>query len=210
MRKIGSFAVMEAVEGGRKRWPRAGGGRFPILRRHRKIERPMKGSAVFSTCGRYRYVLRRAWNPRRPAVLFVGLNPSTADASSDDPTIRRCVGFARDWNFGQLIMANLFAYRATQPRLLSQVDDPIGPHNDQWLGRLTRQADLIVAAWGVHGNLLDRDAEVLGRLPKVHCLGLTQRGQPRHPLYLPAGVRPVRFWGQRNDSKTGGSGSVTI
>jgi hypothetical protein len=153
----------------------------------------MDGSAVFSECTRYRYVLRRAWDSARRSVLFVGLNPSTADARADDPTIRRCIRFARDWGYGSLVMANLFAYRATEPTVLPRVDDPIGPKNNWWLSILQRQVDLVVVAWGVHGTLQARDLEVLGKFPEVHCLGVTRAGHPKHPLYLPATTTPRPF-----------------
>jgi len=89
--------------------------------------------AVFSPCDRYRYVLWRTWKPHIPSVVFIGLNPSTADAQRNDPTIRRCIGFAQTWGYGGIIIANLFSYRATQPNTLRQVSDPVGPDTDQWL-----------------------------------------------------------------------------
>jgi|HubBroStandDraft_1064217.scaffolds.fasta_scaffold327952_2 hypothetical protein len=155
---------------------------------------PVHGSAVFSDCNRYRYVLRRSWDPTRQTVLFVGLNPSTADAKRNDPTIRRCIRFAHDWGFGSLIMANLFAYRATQPGILPRADDPIGPKNNSWLSRLQKQADIVIAAWGIHGTLRARNLEVLPRFPIIHCLGKTKSGHPRHPLYLPATVTPKPYY----------------
>ena len=91
----------------------------------------MLRSAAFSPCRRYRYCLSRVWNPKLPSVMFVGLNPSTADEQEDDPTVRRCIGFARNWNFGGLILVNLFAYRSTDPADLLRVDDPVGPGNDK-------------------------------------------------------------------------------
>src|SRR5580693_6443581 len=114
----------------------------------------MDGAAIFSGCGRYRYTLNRIWDPTLRTVLFVGLNPSTATARIDDPTIRRCVRFARDWGFGSLAMANLFAYRSTCPSALPSVRDPIGPRNNWWLSFLRNRVDLVVAAWGVSGQLL--------------------------------------------------------
>jgi hypothetical protein len=155
----------------------------------------MVGSAEFSACRRYRYVLRRVWDNVRPAVLFIGLNPSTATATINDPTIRRCIRFAQDWGFGSLLMANLFAYRATEPGILREIDDPIGPRNNWWLSNLQRKAGLVVAAWGIHGTLLSREAEVLHKLTDVHCLGITKAGHPKHPLYLPASAKPRRFQG---------------
>lgn len=155
--------------------------------------RVMRGSASISECGSYRYCLRREWDTTLPAVLFVGLNPSTATATIDDPTIRRCVRFAKDWGFGSLVMANLFAYRATDPAVLCSVVDPIGPKNDWWLSFLRSRVELVIAAWGTNGGLLCRDAKVISKLPNLHCLGLTKSGHPRHPLYLPAATEPIRF-----------------
>jgi hypothetical protein len=153
----------------------------------------MNGSAVFSSCKRYRYVLRRIWDLSRPTVLFVGLNPSTADAKANDPTIRRCIRFANDWGYGAIVMANLFAYRATSPDLLPCIDDPVGPKNNWWLTRLEKQADIVIAAWGVHGSLRARNLEVLGKMSKIYCLGRTKAGHPKHPLYLSARVTPSLF-----------------
>ena len=148
-------------------------------------------SAVISRCGRYRYVLEREWDHRLPAVLFIALNPSTADATNDDPTVRRCVGFARKWGFGKLVLANLFALRSSDPMRLAGHADPIGPRNDRWLARLSSSFDLTVAAWGVRGDLNGRAAAVLPLLRQPHHLGLTRAGHPRHPLYLPAAARPI-------------------
>ena len=151
------------------------------------------GSAVFSRCGRYRYVLRREWDLTRPVVLFIGLNPSTADAQRDDPTIRRCIGFAHDLGYGSVIVANLFAFRATKPADLRRAGDPVGPRNNWWLGRLRREARLTVAAWGVHGKLRSRDEEFLAEGGELYCLGRTKGGCPRHPLYLRAEAVMERF-----------------
>lgn len=149
--------------------------------------------ATFSACRRYRYVLERRWDDDLPVVLFIGLNPSTADERADDPTVRRCTRFAKDWGFGSLILANLFALRSTDPRGLFDAVDPVGRWNDRWLTRLSGRAPLIVAAWGVHGSYQGRDRAVVDRLPDVHCLGTTKEGHPRHPLYLRADTRPQPF-----------------
>lgn len=92
----------------------------------------MQRSAIISECQRYRYVLERKWQPELPGVLFVALNPSTADGQHDDPTVRRCVGFARSWGFGKIVIANLFALRSSHPSVLLIDVDPIGPENDWW------------------------------------------------------------------------------
>ncbi len=150
-------------------------------------------SAVFSRCHRYRYALARKWDLSLPSVLFIALNPSTADAQNDDATVRRCVSFARSWGFGSVIIANLFAFRSTDPSLLYRVRDPIGPRNDRWLQRLSTDTSLTIAAWGVHGQIADRADGVLPRLTNAHHLGLTKDGHPRHPLYLPAATKPIAF-----------------
>lgn len=153
----------------------------------------MLRSADFSPCRSYRYALRRTWDPARPAVLFVMLNPSTADAERDDPTIRRCVGFAQAWGFGGLVVGNLFAFGATRPADLRAAAEPVGPENDRWLAALAREAGLVVAAWGNDGRHRGRDAAVLRLLGTAHSLGTTRSGAPRHPLRLPAGLVPVRY-----------------
>ena len=109
----------------------------------------MLGSAVFSACGRWRYRLTRQWNSG-PQVVFIGLNPSTADAMLDDPTIRRCMDFARRWGFHGLTMINAFAFRSTDPRQLLATPDPIGPQNNRIIRNTCRNAPLIIAAWGNH------------------------------------------------------------
>lgn len=178
-------------------------------------------AAKLSDDGVYRYTLSRIWDADYPPVLFIGLNPSTADAEVDDPTIRRCVGYAREWGYGGLLMGNLFAYRATNPKDLpaipfenSPVLSPVGEFgpwhagdresmNTYHLRKMADRAGLIVAAWGstklpcgweYQDRVVMRD---LGR--PLHALGLTKDGHPRHPLYMRADARPrplkiVRSW----------------
>jgi hypothetical protein len=146
----------------------------------------VQGSAKISACGQYRYALTRTWNSRLPSLLFIGLNPSVADAGLDDPTLRKCIRFAEGWKYGGLILANLFAFRATKPAMLRQVADPVGPENDEWLTRLRTMTEVAVAAWGHHGGLYDRAQIVTARLGKMYCLGRTKAGAPRHPLYVPS------------------------
>jgi hypothetical protein len=138
--------------------------------------------------------LTRGWDLALPAVLFVGLNPSTADATVDDPTIRRCVRFARDWGYGGLCMANLYAFRSTDPKGLRGVVDPVGPENDRWLATLASGAGLCVAAWGAWpGPDVTRPAQVMDLVGELHVLGLTKKLEPRHPLYMRADTRPRRW-----------------
>ena len=133
--------------------------------------------------GPYRYTLHRTWEPERPRVTFVMLNPSLADAERDDPTVRRCVAFARCWGFGALAVVNLFALIAPYPTALQGIADPIGPHNDEAIREWTQDV-LTVVAWGEDGDYADRAADVLPTLGEVYCLGVTRSGAPRHPLYL--------------------------
>jgi len=125
--------------------------------------------------------------------MFVGLNPSTADEQGDDPTVRRCIGFARKWNFGGLILVNLFAYRSTDPACLLETDDPIGPANDSHILGSARISGRVILAWGTRGTFLDRDQHVLSLLPGARCLGTTKDGHPRHPLYLPGNTMARPF-----------------
>jgi hypothetical protein len=149
--------------------------------------------ADFSPCRRYRYALRRTWGDGKP-VVFVGLNPSTADETQDDPTIRRCIRFARDWGYPGLVMANLYAWRSTDPGQLRKVEDPIGPDADVWLARLAAEAGIVVCAWGTNADnyRAERAAAILqGDPPRaLHVLGLSKHGAPLHPLYQPARLTP--------------------
>jgi hypothetical protein len=150
--------------------------------------------AVFSECRNYRYTLWRVWDEEIRPLNVIGLNPSTADENVDDPTIRRCIGFARDWGFGGLVMTNLFALRSTDPKILSRVDDPVGARNDHHL-MLAATAGAPLAAWGAHPMAHERAVSVMESLSHldVECLGLTKNGAPRHPLYVPKIAPRVRF-----------------
>lgn len=147
--------------------------------------------------GAYRYLLWRTLSTTESAtVLFVMLNPSTADGVSDDPTLRRCIGFARSWGLGRLEVCNLFAYRTPTPRALQTERDPVGPLNDSVLASVAKRADLTVVAWGVAGRLRQRDDYVTRTLLEgrsLYCLGWTRTGAPRHPLYVPRTVELVRY-----------------
>lgn len=160
----------------------------------------MNKSATISSCGQYRYTLTRLWDEKKPGALFIMLNPSTADASVDDPTIRRCVGFARAWDCGSVTVVNLFAFRATRPADLislakSALADAVGPDNDKHIRRAlddhNGRGDYIVCAWGSHGSnpvLRARLKHVIYYLPLADllCLDTTKNGDPRHPLYCRA------------------------
>lgn len=151
----------------------------------------MKKSAVISACGNYRYELRRVWDELRPAVLFIGLNPSTADAEVDDNTIRVCMGYAERWGYGGLLMGNLFAWRSKDQSVLDGLSDPVGPENYAYLRALQDQAGLVVCAWSDSGALRGRDQQVLAYLRDPHCLTHLKSGRPGHPLYKARDLRPV-------------------
>ena len=169
---------------------------------------PAPADAAFSACGRYRWWLWRQWHRERPLLLFVGLNPSRADGARDDATLRRLVGFARQWDYGSLLVLNLFARISPSPALLRRAADPVGAETDAWLQRAL--TGTVAAAggsigvpaavwlgWGNRGTWLGRDRQVLallGSRAPLLCLGLTRQGQPRHPLYAPAGTNP-QAWG---------------
>lgn len=146
----------------------------------------LERSAVFSPDGRYRYRLDRAWGSGPPMVA-VWLNPSTADAETDDPTVRRGMGFARAAGCGRLVVVNLFGWRATDPAQLRTAADPVGPDNDAWIAAAAAEpAAVVVAGWGARADPI-RVRTVLGLLgdSQLFCLGRTAGGAPRHPLYLP-------------------------
>jgi hypothetical protein len=155
---------------------------------------PPKSLAIFSDRKRYRYVLSREWPAGKGLCLFILLNPSTADAETNDPTTRRCIGYAQRWGFSALNIVNLFALRATDPERLYRARDPVGPDNNRWILERLRAADLVVCGWGNHGAHRARDARVLmlikssGKEP--HALGLTRNSRPVHPLRQPKSALP--------------------
>lgn len=152
----------------------------------------MKSGAHFSRCREFRYALWREWDAARPRVMLIGLNPSTADAARNDPTIRRCIGFAREWGFGGLWVLNLFAFRATYPGELKAAADPVGPRNDAWIRSVARRTDRVVAAWGNDGGFMARSTRVRGMLKdRLEVIRLNAGGEPAHPLYLPKGLKPA-------------------
>jgi hypothetical protein len=157
-------------------------------------------TAILSPCRLYRYRLERELTPRldtfMSAVAILMLNPSVAAETVDDPTVRRCMGFATAWGFRRLIVGNAYGLRSTDPRGLWASADPVGPDNDAHVEQIARDADLVVCAWGAHAKP-GRVAAVLaaigraGRTP--HALRLTAAGAPGHPLYLPGSLLPFEW-----------------
>jgi hypothetical protein len=155
---------------------------------------PTEDGAIIDNESEYRYRLTRTWDASEGAVAFLMLNPSTADAVEDDPTIRRCIGFAEDWGYGQLVVGNLFAAQSSDPDTLTDRDDPIGPRNDEYLRAIADAAEMVVAAWGTNGDLLGRDEAVMGLLDvPLYALDTTKHGHPNHPLYQPADQEPTLY-----------------
>jgi hypothetical protein len=150
----------------------------------------MKSSATFSDCGKYRYSLKREWDKDKPFVLFICLNPSTADDKNDDPTLIRCISYAKQWGYGGVYVTNLFAYRATNPRDMLSSQDPIGIDNDKRLRKLSKSAGLVVAAWGNHGKHIGRSDEIRKAVSNLYYLKLNASGEPSHPLYLKSNLKP--------------------
>ena len=146
--------------------------------------------AWFDPARAYRYLLTRTWDLAKPPVTWVMLNPSTADAHTDDPTCTRVIRFARREGYGGITVVNLFAYRATDPAVLRVVPDPAGPLNDAFIRGACPPGRTVIAAWGAGEALAARGAAVAGMLAAagvpLHALGVTGQGQPRHPLYVPA------------------------
>ena len=164
---------------------------------------------IFSPCRRYRYTLWREFETsflfdggnkmKDGYVMFIGLNPSTADETKDDPTIRRCIGYAKSWGYGALCMTNLFAWRETDSSKLRLVENPVGADNQHYLLKIASEAALVIAAWGTKGTQrgIVQDLTVCQWLKEVgveiYCLRKTKDGHPEHPLYLPKNLNPQRF-----------------
>jgi hypothetical protein len=151
--------------------------------------------AIISDCGKFRYRLWRRWDKGAASMAFVMLNPSTADADQDDPTIRKCIGFAERQACGGIDVVNLYAYRATKPADLKRAGYPRGPENDRFIAAAARESGRVVCAWGVNARSLSRPAEVLALLRgcgvRPLVLATSADGVPLHPLMLPYSMRPT-------------------
>lgn len=164
----------------------------------------MESSAIISDCQQYRYLLERKWDPHNllvnlpdEFVTFIMLNPSTADHAKDDPTIRRCINFVDRWGYNHLKVVNLFAYRATKPKELKKISDPIGKENDHYIQTACSGASVIVTAWGPNGRYLNRDRIITNMLKDfpLSCLGFTKDGIPRHPLMMKKDLVLIDLYG---------------
>jgi hypothetical protein len=146
-------------------------------------------SATADIRGDYRYTLTRVWDAALPVITFVLLNPSTADEVQLDPTLRRCVGFAKREGFGGMLILNLYAFRTKDPKVMMAAPDPIGPDNDRILANVT---GTVVAGWGTNADPA-RVAQAVALLPPLQALGVTKTGHPQHPLYVRANA-PLIQW----------------
>ena len=170
------------------------------LQKHLPFGDDTRSGAEISECGEYRYRLWRFWSDR-PAVCFVMLNPSTADAVDDDRTVSRCMAFARSWGAGGIYVANLFALRSTDPQGLLSMSDPVGRGNNDHIADLASRSRIVVCAWGTHSGarlqalIRARAKTVCGVLKnrRLMCLGTAKDGSPRHPLYLAADTKLVQW-----------------
>lgn len=157
-------------------------------------------SALMDETGKYRLELSRIWDSAEKnirMILFIMLNPSTADALVNDPTVRRCMNFAQSWGYGGLYIGNLFAYRSTDPAELIRLSragfDAVHENNDSHLRRMQKDSETTVFAWGNEGRLQMRDTEIIDKFPGAFCLGKNQNGTPKHPLYVPAYTQLQQF-----------------
>jgi hypothetical protein len=162
------------------------------------VESIEKAGAIFSSDKKYRYKLWRIWDSKKPKCSFIMLNPSKADAFILDPTVRRCIDFAKQWGYGSLTVGNIFALKSTNPKELYKSEDPIGPENDAALSDIVENSDLTITAWGDHGLYDKRGEKVLKMLlpehwEKMAYLGFTNHNEPIHPLYQPKSVIPTKY-----------------
>jgi len=169
-----------------------------IIRHHQKGD--AASIAEYSDCEAYRYSLTRVWDGRLPRAAFVMLNPSTATEVQNDPTVERCERRARALGFGAFRVLNIFAYRATDPRVMRAAADPVGPENDAAILAALPWADRVICAWGTHGAHLGRGPTVAAMLRRADAslwhLGLSKAGHPKHPLYIGYAVQPERWEAQ--------------
>jgi len=163
-----------------------------------EVKGTASSGAVFSKCGKYRYQLWRMWkggeNGPHKICAFIGLNPSTATEAEDDPTVRRCINYAKSWGFDGMFMLNAYAYRATDPKEMKKQQDPIGDTNDEAILVGSVIADAVVCCWGANCQP-SRQEDILMALDAAgvvpSCLAMTKKGYPKHPLYLKADLKPI-------------------
>lgn len=153
----------------------------------------INNECVFSPDRKYRYTLWRVWEPNKQYCMFIGLNPSKADEIVNDNTVRRCINYSKDWGYGALCMTNIFAWRETKAELMLLEKEPIGKENNKYLLECAKNAGIVIAAWGNHGKHLNRGNYVKSMIPNLHCLKISNEGNPWHPLYLKKDLKPIKY-----------------
>lgn len=153
----------------------------------------IKSDAIFSKDRLHRYVLIRMWDLKKPSLMIISLNPSTADEKINDPTIQRCIGFAKKWGFGKLFVTNLFSFRATFPKDLFNSKNPVGVENDYWIKKLSKKVNKIVLAYGNNGKFKKRHEKILKMIDNPYCIKKSKTGFPMHPLYLKYTKKPIKY-----------------
>jgi hypothetical protein len=158
------------------------------------VKNYISNGAIFSPDRDYRYILWRRWSKGK-TINFILLNPSTADEKNNDPTVERCEQRARMWGYGELVVTNIFAYRSTNPKVLSKMHDPVGPDNDKSIFDSAVNSNCTICGWGEHGKLLNRGNVVKKLLccVKLYALRINKSGIPSHPLYLSYKLKPISF-----------------
>jgi hypothetical protein len=147
-------------------------------------------TAILSSDNIYRYELSRIWDDEKPKILFIMLNPSTADEFVEDPTIRRIVNYAKDWGYGGVYVGNLYAFRSTDPKGLNSAEDPVGPENITHIQTLIGLVDKVVYAWGNER----KEPEWLKKIvTNPYCIDISKKGIPKHPLYLKKCLKPQLY-----------------
>ncbi|MEQ8636865.1 DUF1643 domain-containing protein [Gimesia maris] len=158
-----------------------------------------KDTAIFSPCEKYRYILTRRFDPDNDKVCnFIMLNPSTATAEKNDPTVARCCKYAQQWGYGALIVTNIFAYRSTSRKKMKLFVRPTGPENEEYIEAAALKSNLIVCAWGTDGAFMNRGPIVHSEITmfeETHCLEVTKHGHPKHPLYCKGDLKPIPYVG---------------
>lgn len=152
-----------------------------------------ESGAVLSYDKKYRYALWRRWDPTLKTIMFIMLNPSTADETKNDPTIHKCMEYAKRWGYGTLLVGNVYAYRSSDPRVLSTIQNPIGELCDSYIYEMAKHSDMIIAAWGnniISDNRVNAIRAITG---KLYCLEKSKSRHPKHPLYLRKTLKPISF-----------------
>ncbi len=153
----------------------------------------MDKEAVLSTDKKYRYILKRIWDDKLQKVAIIGLNPSTADAKNDDPTIKRCIEFVKSWGYGGFYMLNLFAFRATNPKEIYKVNNPVGEENEKHILEIISKVEKVICAWGNEGEHLNQSKKILSLIETPFCLKINLSGEPSHPFYLKSNLKPIEL-----------------